>query len=142
LAAIFFAAVRAVSHGDYTQAQIEAWAPEPPHPETFRERAADGRLLLVAVDKTDRPLAYGDLQPDGHLDHLYRHPDASRMGIAAQVYAGLEDAAQEQGLTRLFVEASEPAKRFFLRRGFTLIERRKFDLRGTPIHNYTMERRL
>jgi putative acetyltransferase len=40
------------------------------------------------------------------------------------------------------VEASEPARRFFLKRGYAVLERRDFEIGGVPIHNYAMERRL
>lgn len=142
LATVFYAAIHAVSRDDYDEAQLRAWAPEPPGPEGIRRRAADGRLLLVATDERDRPVAYGDLEADGHLDHLYRHPDAANRGVAAALYGRLEEGARSRGLRRLFVEASEPARRFFSKQGFSVVERRTFELRGVPIHNYAMEKRL
>ncbi len=142
LATIFFAAVRAVSRKDYSEEQLRAWAPEPPDPVRFIERAAGGRILLVGVDVADQPQAYGDLEPDGHIDHLYRHPDTSRSRAASLVYEGIERAARQRGLVRIYVEASEPAKRFLLSRGFVLVKRRDFEIRGMPIHNYAMEKLL
>jgi putative acetyltransferase len=40
------------------------------------------------------------------------------------------------------VEASEPARRFFLKHGFSELHRRNFEIGGVPIHNYAMEKRL
>ena len=34
------------------------------------------------------------------------------------------------------------ARRFFLRRGFVVVARRDFEVAGTPIHNYAVEKRL
>lgn len=142
LAAIFFSAVREVGGQHYSQAQVEAWAPTPPDPAAYLRRAADGRALLVAVDEADAPLAYGDLEADGHIDHFYCRPDVTRSGVAVALYEAIEAVARDRGLRRLHVEASEPARRFFERRGFVALERRAFPIRGVVIHNYRMEKRL
>jgi putative acetyltransferase len=142
LARIFYDAVHRVAGCHYSVEQVRAWAPEVPDPERFLERGADGRLLLVAADEGDRPLAYGDLEADGHIDHLYCRPDVAGTGIASALYDRLEAAAGGRGIGRLFVEASEPARRFFLRKDFVVLRRRKFKLGGVAIHNFAMEKRL
>jgi putative acetyltransferase len=142
LAAIFFAAVRVAGARDYSRAQVEAWAPAIAATENVLARAGDGRLTAIAVDKDDTPLAYIDLEADGHIDHFYCHPDHIGTGIAAALYAWLEDRARERGVALLYVEASEAARRFFLRHGFTVTARRDFEVRGVPIHNYRMEKQL
>jgi len=142
LARISHAAVHRVGGLHYSLEQVRAWAPAVPDPERFLERAADGRILLVAADDSDRPLAYGDLERDGHIDHLYCRPDAAGTGVASALYDRLEAAAENRGIARLYVEASEPARRFFLRKSFVLLERREFTLGGVAIHNFAMEKRL
>jgi putative acetyltransferase len=98
--------------------------------------------LLVAVDDADTPMAYGDLEADGHIDHLFCRPDRTRSGVSVALYEAIEALARHQGLVRLYVEASEPALRFFERRGFMVLGRRDFTVRGVMIHNYRMEKRL
>jgi putative acetyltransferase len=142
LAALFHAAVHEIAALHYSPAQLRAWSPEPPDPERVRARAADGRLVLVAADEEDKPLAYGDLEGDGHIDHLFCRPDAAGTGVAAALYAALEAAARARGIARLYTEASEPARRFFARHGFALVARSDFELGGVPIHNFRMEKRL
>ena len=90
--------------------QVEAWAPAIPDPAQVDARASDGRLVLVAVNAADEPVAYGDLEATGHVDHLYCHPDFGNAGVASALYDHLEQKARERGLTRLFVEASEAAR--------------------------------
>jgi GNAT superfamily N-acetyltransferase len=70
-------------------------------------RAKDGRLILVAVNEVDEPIAYGDLELNGHIDHLYCRPEVIGTGIASALYDQLEQQARERGMTRLFAEASE-----------------------------------
>ena len=142
LAQIFFSAVHEVASTHYSPRQVKAWAPEMPSAEQVAVRAADGRAVFVAVDEQDRPLAYGDLKPDGHIDHLYCRPASAGAGVAAAVYEAIEAAARQSRIGLLFVEASEPARRFFLKRGFEMVARRDFELDGVPIHNFRMEKRL
>jgi putative acetyltransferase len=142
LAALFHAAVHGIARLHYSEAQVKAWAPEVPDPARFQARGADGRILLVAIDEEGEPLAYGDVEPDGHIDHLFCRPDAAGTGVAAALYAALKAAALARGLTRLHVEASEAARRFFLKQGFVLVARRDFEIGGVPIHNFAMEKAL
>ncbi|HEX8625676.1 MAG TPA: GNAT family N-acetyltransferase [Allosphingosinicella sp.] len=142
LARIFHAAVQRVGGLHYSLEQVNAWAPAVPSPEGFLERAADSRTLLVAADDDDRPLAYGDLEANGHIDHLYCRPDVAGTGVASALYDRLEAAARDCGIARLHVEASEPARRFFLRKSFILLHRRDFTLGRIAMHNFAMEKRL
>lgn len=142
LARIFYDSVHRVAGRHYSAEQVRAWAPEVPDPEEFLKRGGDGRLLLVAADEADRPIAYGDVEADGHIDHLYCRPDAAGTGVASALYDRLEAAAGGRGIGRLFVEASEPARRFFLRKGFVVLRRRNLKLGAVAIHNFAMEKRL
>jgi putative acetyltransferase len=142
LGAVFFDAIRRAGRRDYSQAQVEAWAPAIPDKAWFAARAKDGRLILVAVDKVDEPIAYGDWEPNGHIDHLYCRTEFIGSRTASALYDRLEQQARERGMTKLFVEASEAARKLFLRKGFALVKRRDFLLRGVKIHNYLMEKLL
>jgi putative acetyltransferase len=142
LAEIFFRAIHEVASAHYSDQQVRAWAPKVPDPERFIARGSDGRTLLVAVDDSGKPIAYADVEADGHIDHLFCLPEVAGRGVAAALYAELEAVARSQGLERLYVEASEPARRFFLKRGFATIERNDFALDGIAIHNFRMGKRL
>ena len=139
---IFYAAVHQIGALHYSPDHVDAWAPALPRPEGFIAWGEDGRLLLVAADDRDYPLAFGDLERDGHIDHLYCRPDVAGRGVASALYDRLKAAAVDWGIARLFVEASEPARRFFLRKGFVVLGRRDFILTGVPIHNFAMEKLL
>lgn len=142
LAVIFHAAVHEIARNHYSEDQVRAWSPEVPDTGRIAAWVDDGRLLLVAVDADDVPLAFGDLEADGHIDRLFCRPDRAGTGITALLYRALEEAAVGQSIGLLYVEASEPARRFFLRMGFTVAHRRDFEIGGVPIHNFRMEKRL
>jgi putative acetyltransferase len=142
LAAIFFSSVRKIGGQHYTTDQVAAWAPGLPDADVFIRRASDGRTFLVAIGENGRPIAYSDLEADGHIDHIYRSPDAAGRGVAKQLYEELERVARNAGINVLFVEASEPAKRFFQKQGFEPIGRNQFKLNGVELHNYPMRKTL
>jgi putative acetyltransferase len=142
LVQLYRASVTGLGARDYTPEQVGAWASLTPSVERFCAMMADGRSMLVAVDSAGRLTAFGDIEADGHIDYLYSAPFASASGAAAALYAELELRARTLGLGRLYAEASEAARRFFLRRGFVVVTRRDFAVAGVAIHNYAVEKRL
>src|ERR1700722_5555041 len=106
LADVFYRSVREVALSDYTDDQVKAWVPGPLNVEQGHLRSSDGRLVLVAADERDHVVAFIDLEPDGHIDRLFCAPEAAGRGIASRLYAGLEAAAREQGLGRMFTQGS------------------------------------
>ena len=141
VAATFFCAVRETGLHHYSPAQVLAWAPAQPNPAEVRDRAQDGRLCLVA-EVHGQAVCYGDLEADGHIDHLYCHPEASGTGLAGALLDQLLGFAQNQAVSRVFVEASAGVQGLFKRKGFVTMERRDFMLRGVPIFHYRMEKAL
>lgn len=139
LAALFHASVRNAGIRDYSAEQVAAWSPSKPDPGRYL-RQAEGRTFLVAVDYDNRPIGYGDLEPDGHIDHLYCRPDLVGTGVGSAIYAAIEATARRGGLALLFVDASEGARRLFERRGFGVDARHDFTIDGVAIHNYRMSK--
>ena len=126
----------------YSPEQVAVWADLAPTADRLTDMMGDGRTGFVAVNTNDKVLAFGDLESDGHIEFLYADPDVARTGVAAMLYDAIEAKATADNLTRLYVEASELAKSFLLKRGFTVIQRRDFEVADVPIHNYAMEKNL
>ena len=141
LAKIFHASVREIGALDYTGPQTRAWSPAMPDPVDYIERART-RVVLVAVDRDDKPLGYGDLEPDGHLDHLYCRPDRVGEGMGSALLAQLERVARSLGIQRIRVEASEGARRLLERRGYEAGPRREVTINRVAIHNHPMSKWL
>jgi putative acetyltransferase len=142
LHSIFVSAILETGRRHYNDEQVRAWAANAADPAEYVERAQDGRVVFVATDDQDIPLAYIDLEGDGHIDHLFCRPDRVGKGIASALYEELERAAIARGIQKLYVEASEGSRPLFLRKGFTLNERRDFCVDGVPTHNYAMTKVL
>ena len=139
-------AIRAVGAHRYTPDQVAAWAARHPGAERFLARAAEGHQIFVAESASGTVAAYSLLEPDGHLDMLYCHPDHTRRGLADALLDHSESHARAKGMSRLYTEASELARPAFERAGYVMQHRRDFtiehDGREVAIHNYAMEKPL
>lgn len=146
LSALTLAAIRLTGLQAYAPQQVAAWASRHSLPQRFIASAAQGDAIWVAADRADSALAYALLEPDGHIDALYCHPDHSRRGLAAALLAKAEAQARMAGTMRLYTEASEIARPVFARAGYVLLARRDFAIghegRDIMIHNYAMGKRL
>jgi putative acetyltransferase len=142
LSEICRAAIAVIGPRKYSAAQVAAWLARHPSAERYRERHSAGHVMFVAECDAREPAGYALLEPDGHLDHLYCHPDHTRSGLAKRLLEAAETFAQEKGMTRLYTEASESAVGAFTQAGYVKKERRDFEIGGVPIHNYAMEKSL
>ncbi len=141
IADLFHTSVRHAAISDYTPEQVAAWSPSKSDAKGYVEQAV-GRTFLVAVGDDGTVIGYGDLEPNGHIDHLYCRPDVVGTGVGSAIYAALEGAANDAGIETLFVEASKGARRLFERRGFSVDGRNDLTVSGVAIHNYRMSKSL
>lgn len=141
LATLFHRSVHEAGIRDYSPSQVAAWSPSKSNPEKY-VRQAIGRTFLVAVDDDGEPLGYGDLEANGHIDHLYCRPDMIGTGVGSALYAAIECAAKSAGIAVLFVEASEGARRLLERRGFSVDAQNNITINGIAIHNYRMSKSI
>lgn len=142
ISGIFDRSVREIGPAFYSSAQVEAWAGLAPSPSQIHIKCTDGRAFLVAVDEEDLPVAFGDIESDGHIDVLYCSPESAGRGITSSLYDELEKVAANRRLPRIYVEASEAAKPLFTKKGFQVQARRELSIGDVPIHNYAMEKIL
>lgn len=142
LSALMFRSVREGAIREYSDEQVQAWLPACPSAEFMDRRTRGGRLVLVALDHSGSIVGYGDLEADGHIDHLFVAPEHIGCGVGSALYDALEVHARNSGIGRLYVEASEAAQRLFLARGFNIECRNDKMVRGISIHNYSMSKLL
>lgn len=138
LAELLRESVNRLGPDDYHPDQVAAWAARLPDAAAMALRCIDGRSVWVAEVAGSQLLGFTDLEPDGHIDMLYVAPMAKGQGVAAALTDALIAHARAAGHTQLHVEASEAARRFYEKMGFTTRHRRDMDLGGVAIHNWAM----
>jgi len=136
---IFLRAIREVASRDYNPAQVNAWAQVKDREAWAGRRASRPTWIAQNVDVV---IGFSDLEPDGHLDMLFVHPDHQGRGAASLLLEKVEAEAREQGLKRIFTEASLTARPFFERRGFTVLARQTVEKRGQLLDNFRMAKAL
>lgn len=131
---LFYETVHTINARDYTQEQLDAWAPESRDLEEWNRRFLEHRSV-VAVDQ-GQILGFGDLAPDGYLDRLFVHKDFQRQGIASAICQYLE----QDFAGAITTHASITAKPFFLARGYRVVREQRVLCRGVWMINYVMEK--
>jgi putative acetyltransferase len=139
LAALFRAAVRGIAARHYAPEQIQAWA-DAIDARTFGERCARKDTWVAMIG--DRVAGFSDLEPDGHIDMLYVHPDFERRGVARALLQHIEGLAHAAGMTRLYTEASITARPVFEAMGLRVLSPQTVTVRGQAMTNYRMHKSL
>lgn len=131
---LFYSAVHTACAGDYTPAQLDAWAPADPDRASWTEKLR--RETFLAAEENGTLLGFASLEKD-YLDLLYVRPDCRRQGIASVLCDFLEQLCTGE---RIQVHASITARPFFEARGYHLLESCQVGRRGQVLTNFLMEK--
>lgn len=140
IAEIFQRAIHEIASRDYSEAQCNAWCEKKPNPSHWKQRCERKNPYIFAIN--GRVVGFCELDPDGHIDCTYVHPEHARKGIASQLVSHAVEAAIAKGLSRIYVEASICAKPMFEKSGFTVVEEYTVQIRGVGLKNFEMEKIL
>lgn len=137
LATLFFETVHAINKKDYTEEQIQAWAPQVWTAEGTAERLKD-HITWVAV-ANDRIVGFVELKTSGYIDCFYCHKDFQRRGIGSLLFNSVEAAADKKRMQTLFADVSITAVPFFTHLGFEIMEEQQVIKNGVSLTNFRME---
>jgi putative acetyltransferase len=140
LAEIFRAAIEDLTADDYSEAQQEAWASAADDEEAFGAKLAH-ELTLVATYE-GAAVGFAALADNRRIDMLYVHPAAAGQGAGAMLCDALEKLAAARGTKELTVDASDAARGFFEKRGFSAQSRNTVSLGDEWLANTTMTKPL
>jgi putative acetyltransferase len=140
---VFEKAVRLTALGDYSEEQVEAWAPTDLSASDMAawgvERASAQTVVAVEGDQV---LGFSDLVDGCLLDMLYVDPAAGRRGIATALLTEILSLARDVGAPEIETYASLTARPVFERHGFAVIEQNTVHVRGVSMTNFRMRRPL
>ncbi len=137
---VFYDAVHRGTVAHYSQRERAAWVNSQVMPSGWTEKL-ERQFTQVAVSE-GRLIGFMSLERSGYLDMAYVLPSVMGQGVAARLYAALENWARAQLIPRLSVQASHLAKPFLQRQGWRLIDRQAVLRNGRRITNFTMDKVL
>jgi putative acetyltransferase len=141
LAEIFRAAIEELAADDYSETQQEAWASIADNEEAFGVKLAR-ELTLVATYGGGAAVGFASLADNRRIDMLYVHPAAAGQGAGAILCDALEKLAGARGAKEITVDASDTARGFFEKRGYSAQSRNTVSLGGEWLANTTMTKLL
>jgi putative acetyltransferase len=140
LAEIFRAAIEALAADDYSETQQEAWASTADNEEAFGVKLA--RELTLVATYGGAAVGFASLADNRRIDMLYVHPAAAGQGAGAILCDALEKLAGARGAKEITVDASDAARGFFEKRGYSAQSRNTVSLGGEWLANTTMTKLL
>jgi putative acetyltransferase len=137
---LFRDSVRTISRRDYSQAQVEAWAPETVDIAHWAKRIQELYLIVAVVE--GEIAGFAGLLGADDLDLLYVGKDHQKQGVASALLRDIEREARSRGARRLATEASLTARPFMQRRGFRVVAQQEVPYNGLRFINFVMEKAL
>lgn len=138
IAKLFYDTVHLINAKDYSIDEINSWATGDVDiiewDKSFLEH-----YTIVAVDRKDIILGFGDIDDSGYLDRLYVHKDYQNKYIATAICDKLEKNCNTDIIT---THTSITAKPFFENRGYTIIKKQQVERNGILLTNYIMQKTL
>ena len=140
LRTVFEFAIHGTARRDYTQRQVDTWAPRPHDPVAWAARMQGLAPFVALID--GRIVGYADLQASGLIDHFFVAAKSNGQGVGGCLMRRILARAGELGLAALTADVSLTAQPFFARFGFEVVEHRVFELRGVEMRNAAMRKTL
>nr|WP_252735270.1 GNAT family N-acetyltransferase [Vibrio splendidus] len=135
---IFFHTVRNVNVRDYSQQQVEAWAPSSFDFALWQKRMNGLQPFVAELDGC--VVGYTDLQPSGLIDHFFCHHEYQGKGVGKALMEHVFTVGRVRGVSRYFSEVSITAKPFYEHIGFKVVNEQEVEMRGVKLTNYVMEK--
>lgn len=135
---IFFKTIRNVNIKDYSEQQVQAWAPDDYDQSEWLKRMSSINPFVATLK--GKIVAYADIQDDGYIDHFFCHWNYQGKGIGKALMLKLITAGKPKGITRLYSHVSITAKPFFEHFGFQVVKCQQVKIRNQVLTNYIMEK--
>ncbi|WP_042148016.1 GNAT family N-acetyltransferase [Paucisalibacillus sp. EB02] len=136
---LFYETVHSVNSKDYSQDQLDAWAPKDEKESKMKSwKESLSHHITFVAKVNDKVVGFSDLTHTGYLDRLFVHKDYQGQGIATALIDMLESEAKKLNLLEIDVEASITAKAFFEHRGYKIVCSQTVERKGVELTNFKM----
>lgn len=140
-AKLFFDTVHTINIHDYTQEQLDAWAPQWDECRARIVRKLSGQQT-VGIKECGILIGFGSLDNKGNVDMLYVHKDRQSQGIGKIILMELERLASERGSRSIALFSSITARPFFESAGYVADRKNTVVRNGIPLTNYHMSKQI
>lgn len=137
---LFYDTVHNINVRDYTEEQVNMWAPKKSEKSKWREYFNKNYCYVAIIDK--KIVGFSDLTREGYLNTIYIHKDFQRKGIATELLGIIEKKAKKLNIDVITTEASITAKPFFKNKGFNIVKEQTKYHKGLIFINYIMEKKI
>ena len=137
---LFYDTVHSVCTNDYTDLQLNAWAPSEKSFYKLEDRLSTN--YAVVVEKDDSIVGFGSINGKDYFDCLYTHRDCQGIGVATLIADNIEKYLYNQGVQVITTDASITAKPFFEKRGYVVQNEQKIERRGQLFVTIKMKKTL
>ena len=131
---LFYNSIHSINAADYSEAQLNAWAPKDMDLHTWNQRLLKNDYAVVA-ELNGVIAGIGTADDTGYFDLLYVHKDYQRMGIATLIADDIEKRLYHKGAQVITTDASITIKPFFEKRGCVVQVEQSVDCRGQYLTN-------
>ena len=137
---LIYGSVHSVCREDYTEAELDAWAPKAFDARRFQS-ALDGCFNIVMIEKR-KIVGFLSMEQDGYINRVYTHKDFQKQGIAARLMLEAESYAKDNGVYELRLDSSKTAEYFYFKMGFSECGISTNECNGVVFRNKTMYKKL
>ena len=138
LAEIYFNTIHRINIKDYTQEQVDVWAPESSlEEEGWKKKFLRTNPIVAVVG--DKVVGFAEFEPNGHIDCFYCHHEWIGKGVGFTLMSEIFRRANNSDIDRIFSEVSITAKPFFEKHGFRVVTEQTIIRKGIKLTNFKME---
>jgi len=134
--AIHHYTIRNINVRDYSQAQIEAWAPDNFDLHVWQKRVDALNPFIATMDGVI--VGYTDLQLDGLIDHFFCHHEFQGRGVGKALMNHVFNVGKQKDIKRFYSHVSITARPFYERMGFSVAKEQLMEVRGQKLKNFLM----
>jgi putative acetyltransferase len=137
---VYYSAIHLIARNDYSEEQLNAWAPLDLDRELWVNRMRDINPFVAEID--GNPVGYADVQENGYIDHFFVSGNYPRQGVGKALMEVIHSEAKRLNITELTSNVSQTAQPFLERFGFVTVERKTVVIRGVELRNALMRKGL
>lgn len=137
---IFYDSVHSIDPLFYSQEEKSAWARHPKDYSKWGLKFEESQPLIALYEKS--PIGFIELLDTGYIDCFYIKPEYQKIGVGNLLYSASLEKAKSLQLTQLKVNASLVAKKFFLKKDFSVIRKNEVLRDNQRLINFSMEKFL